>query len=445
MRRAEPGLVHVVGAGLAGLAAAVRLASAGRSVQLHEAAAHAGGRCRSYFDAELGCRIDNGNHLLLAGNRGALDYLEQIGALGTVEGPPDAAFSFVDAATEERWTVRPNQGFMPWWILRDRTRVPATKALQYFAAMRLRQADANATVAAVLDRRQTLFHRLWEPLAVAALNTSAERASARMFWRILAETLGRGGDACRALVPRMGLSETFVEPALARLRLQGTEIRFGSRLKALTFDPDRISELQFDSGSIGLGGDDSVILAVPAAMAARVVPGLVVPDLYSPIVNAHFRCDTPPGAPLFVGVIGGRAEWIFRKHGVLSVTVSAADRLVDLSASELRDLFWRDVALAYRLPSHPVPPARIVKERRATFMASPQQLSRRPEQTTTWSNLLLAGDYVNTGLPATIEGAIRSGFAAARLAINSSNPAFTGGGVNKSMSKANQQQHHALP
>jgi len=139
------------------------------------------------------------------------------------------------------------------------------------------------------------------------------------------------------------------------------------------------------------------------------------------------------------------AEWIFRKHGVLSVTVSAADRLVDFSASELRDLFWRDVALAYRLPSHPVPPARIVKERRATFMASPQQLSRRPEQTTTWSNLLLAGDYVNTGLPATIEGAIRSGFAAARLAINSSNPALTGGGVNKSMSKANQQQHHALP
>ena len=444
-RAAEPSRVHVVGAGLAGLAAAVRLASAGRSVHLHEAAAHAGGRCRSYFDAELGCRIDNGNHLLLAGNRGALDYLERIGALGTVEGPPDAVFPFVDAATEERWTVRPNQGFMPWWILRDRTRVPATKALHYFAALRLRQAGTNATVAAMLDRRQTLFRRLWEPLAVAALNTSAERASARMFWRILAETLGRGGDACRPLVPRMGLSETFVEPALARLRLQGAEIRFGSRLKALTFEPDRISELQFDSGSIRLGGDDSVILAVPAAMAARVVPGLVVPDLYSPIVNAHFRCDTPPGAPLFVGVIGGRAEWIFRKRGVLSVTVSAADRLVDFSASELRDLFWRDVALAYRLPSHPVPPARIVKERRATFIASPQQLRRRPEQTTTWSNLLLAGDYVNTGLPATIEGAIRSGFAAARLAINSSNPAFTGGGVNKSMSKANQQQHHALP
>jgi len=418
MTAVEPGHVHVVGAGLAGLAAAVRLASAGRSVQLHEAAPHAGVRCRSYFEAELGCRIDNGNHLLLSGNRGAIDYLEQTGALDTVEGPPDAVFPFVDAATKERWTVRPNQGLLPWWVLRSTARVPATRALHYSAVLRLRRADASATVATTLDRRHILFRRLWQPLVVAALNTSTDQASARMFWRILAETLLRGGAACRPLLPRTGLSETFVEPALARLRLQGAEIHFGMRLKALTFEQERISQLQFDSGSIGLGRGDSVILAVPGAMAARLVPGLIVPDLYSPIVNAHFRFDTPVEAPFFVGIIGGEAEWIFRKRGVLSVTVSAADRLVDLSVSELRELLWRDVALAYHLPSFPVPPVRIVKERRATFTASPQQLNRRPEQTTRWSNLLLAGDYVNTGLPATIEGAIRSGFAAARLAIN---------------------------
>ncbi len=118
-----------------------------------------------------------------------------------------------------------------------------------------------------------------------------------------------------------------------------------------------------------------MILAVPAAIAARIVPALIVPDRYAPIVNAHFRCDAPAGAPLFVGIIGGTAEWIFRKREVLSVTVSAADRIVDRPAAELRDLFWRDVALAYRLPAHPVPPARIVKERRATFRASPEQLS----------------------------------------------------------------------
>jgi squalene-associated FAD-dependent desaturase len=434
--------VHVIGAGLAGLAAAVRVAGEGGLVQLHEAAPHAGGRCRSYFDAELGCRIDNGNHLLLAGNSSALDYLERIGARGTLQGPDEAVFPFLDATSGERWAVRPNRGVVPWWILQRDARVPETRVPQYLAALKLRQAAPSATVAGVLGRQGSLYRRLWEPLAVAALNTSAEQGSARMFWRILADTLGRGGEACRPLVPRIGLSESFVEPALARLRVHGAEIRFGARLKALAFGSHRVSELVFDSGSIALGGRDAVILAVPAAIAARLVPALTVPDLYSPIVNAHFLADTPQQAPLFVGIVGGAAEWIFRKRRALSVTVSAADRMVDRSAPELRDLFWRDVALAYHLPAHPIPAARIVKERRATFAASPEQLKRRPEASTRWANLLLAGDYVDTGLPGTIEGAIRSGFAAAHLAIGDLPHAVCNSTAQ--ILKAQQEQDHAL-
>ena len=298
---ASTGCAHVVGAGLAGLAVAVALADAGRRVILYEAAPHAGGRCRSYFDAELGCRIDNGNHLLLAGNRAALDYLERIGALGSLEGPPEAVFPFVDAATGERWTVRPNSGALPWWVLRAKRRVPQTRARDYLAAWALRRADPSVTIAAALDSRQRLFRRLWEPLAVAALNTSAEQGSAALFWRILAETLGRGGAACRPLLPRGGLSESFVEPALARLHAQGAEIRFGARLKALMFGTDKVSHLVFEAGSSGLDGADMVILAVPGAIAARLVPGLVVPDRHSPIVNAHFRCTPPAGAPFLSG------------------------------------------------------------------------------------------------------------------------------------------------
>jgi squalene-associated FAD-dependent desaturase len=408
------GTAHVVGAGLAGLAAAVELAAAGRHVSLYEAGVHAGGRCRSYFDRELGCRIDNGNHLLLAGNNAALRYLERSGALGTLQGPQEAVFPFIDAATGQRWVLRPNRGVFPWWILCAKRRVPETLAADYLAAVALRRADPAATVADVLDRERPLFRRLWEPLAVAALNTTAEGASARLFWRILADTLGRGGAACRPLVPNDGLSETFVDPALARLRAQGAEIRFGALLRALRFAIDRVSELVFDTGSIGLAQGDSLILAVPPPVAARLVPALVVPDAYSPIVNAHFRCAGPSGSPLFVGVIGGTAEWVFRKREALSVTVSAANGFVDLPAEELRQLLWSDAAMAFQLPRDPVPPARIVKERRATFLASPEQLRRRPGTQTSWKNLLLAGDYVDTGLPATIEGAIRSGFAAAR-------------------------------
>ena len=407
------GTVHVVGAGLAGLAAAVELAAEGRGVRLYEAGRHAGGRCRSYLDAELGCRIDNGNHLLLAGNSCALGYLERIGALDTLEGPADAVFPFMDAKTARRWTLRPNRGIVPWWILSAKRRVPGTQATDYLAIRALRRADPSARVVEALDRENGVFRCLWEPLAVASLNTSADLASAGLFWRVLAETLGRGGAACRPLVPRDGLSETFVDPALAQLRAQGAEICFGARLRALHFALDRVTELVFDDGPVGLGRGDSLILAVPAAVAARLVPALTVPDAYSPIVNAHFRCAVPTDSPYFVGMIGGAAEWIFRKRAGLSVTVSAAGRIVDQPAEELRDLLWHDAALAYRLPASPVPPARIVKERRATFLASPAQLLRRPAPTTRWKNLLLAGDYVDTGLPAAIEGAIASGYMAA--------------------------------
>ena len=411
------GCVHVVGAGLAGLAAAVALVAKGRRVRLYEASEHAGGRCRSYFDPELGCRIDNGNHLLLAGNHRALDYLEQIGAGDTVDGPPEAVFAFVDAVSGRRWNLRPNRGAVPWWILRRARRTPDSRAIDYLAVLALRWVSPAATITEALDRQHRLFRRMWEPFAVAALNTNVERASARLFWRVLRETLGRSGAACRPLVPREGLSETFVDPALASLRGHGSEIRLGARLRALDFAADRVSGLVFEAGTVALGGDDRIILAVPPTVAARLVPALIVPDEHSPIVNAHYRAAAPPDSPLFVGVIEGSAQWIFRKREVLSVTVSAADRIIDRPAEALRQIFWRDVALAYRLPPSPVPPARIIKERRATFLASPEQLRRRPGATTGWPNLVLAGDYTDTGLPATIEGAIASGFTAAQQVL----------------------------
>jgi hydroxysqualene dehydroxylase len=439
------GTVHVVGAGLAGLAAAVELAAEGRGVRLYEAGRQAGGRCRSYLDAELGCRIDNGNHLLLAGNRRALGYLERIGALDTLEGPADPVFAFIDAKTARHWTLRPNRGVVPWWILSAKRRVPGTRATDYLAVLALRRADPSARVVEALDRENGVFRCLWEPLAVASLNTSADLASAKLFWRVLAETLGRGGAACRPLVPRDGLSETFVDPALAYLRAQGAEICFGARLRALHFALDRVTELVFDTGPVGLGRGDSLILAVPAAVAARLVPALTVPDAYSPIVNAHFRCAVPTDSPYFVGMIGGAAEWIFRKRAGLSVTVSAAGGVVDQPAEELRDLLWRDAALAYRLPASSVPPARIVKERRATFLSSPAQLLRRPAPTTHWKNLLLAGDYVDTGLPAAIEGAIASGYMAARRVFEGARATVRSGRRWPARDASEHERQRALP
>jgi hydroxysqualene dehydroxylase len=405
--------VHVVGAGLAGLAASLRLAEAGVAVVLHEAARQAGGRCRSYDDATLGCRIDNGNHLLISGNRAAMDYLRAIGAADTLIGPAEPAYPFLDLASGERWVVRPNAGRVPWWLLDAARRAPGTSVLDHLRALRLAFAGRADTVTDLLGRDAKIFRRLWQPLAVAALNTEVERAAAVLLSRVLRESFGAGGGACRPLVPRDGLSESLVEPALRRLAALGAEVRLGSRLRAIGFDAMRAATLDVDGGSEALSADEAVVLAVTAPVAARIVPDLVVPDEFRAIVNAHYRSAAPADSPLFVGLVGGAAEWVFRKREVLSVTISAADRLIDTPADELAATLWRDVVRAYELRDAVLPPWQIVKERRATFAATPTQLARRPATATLWANLALAGDWIETGLPATIEGAIRSGFAAA--------------------------------
>jgi squalene-associated FAD-dependent desaturase len=414
------GHVHVIGAGLAGLAAAVTLAARGRAVTVHEAGDHAGGRCRSYDDQALGCRLDNGNHLLLAGNRNVMAYLDAIGARASLVGPDAPLFPFVDLATGKRWVLRPNRGRLPWWIFSAARRIPETRPSDYLEALRLLRAPAEATVAHRVDPRRMLYQRLWAPLAIAALNTQPEEGSARLLGEVLRMTFGAGGDACRPMVPVVGLSESFVDPALARLAERGATVRFGRRLREIVKDAAGVRSLRFVGDDVTVAQGDTVVLAVPPSIASALLPEIAAPTEFRAIVNAHYRIAAPRDPVMrgadFVGLIGGLAEWVFVKPGVASVTISAADRLVEQPSSELAATIWRDVAAALGLDATSVPPWRIVKERRATFAATPAQLTRRSEATTGWPNLLLAGDWTATGLPATIEGAIDSGLRAAALA-----------------------------
>ena len=405
--------VHVVGAGLAGLAASLRLAKAGIRVLLHEAAPQAGGRCRSYFDEALGCRIDNGNHLIMAGNTAVLSYLREIGAAETVSGPAEAEFHFLDLKTNQRWILRPNNGRFPWWIFSAKRRVPGTHSWDYLRALRLVWARPQDNLTAVLDRDSLIFQRLWLPLAVSALNTEVDEAAAAPLVRVLRETFGRGGAACRPLTPTEGLSESLIDPALERLQAMGVELHLGSRLRAIKATGDHVSTLSFEQGDELLEHDAAILLAVPASTAARIVPDLIAPDEFRPIVNAHFRVAVPPHTPSFIGLLGGATQWVFRKRQVLSVTISAGSQFVDMPSDQLAKLLWPEVQRAYELAPGPSPPWQVVKEKRATFAATRVQLARRPKAATRWRNLVLAGDWTDTGLPATIEGAVRSGFAAA--------------------------------
>ncbi len=413
-------VVHVIGAGLAGLAAGLDFARAGWHATLYEAGPAAGGRCRSYFDKELGCRIDNGNHLLLSGNRSAMQYLDLIGGRHLLGGPGQALFAFIDVGTGERWTVAPDPGPVPWWVFRRDRRVPGTGLGEYAQLLRLRIASGDATVTEVLDGKSELYRRLLEPLAVAALNTPPDAALARLLATVVRETLGRGGRACVPLYPLQGLSEAFIDPAVAFLAARGGTLLTGRRVAGLRTEANRVTGLATQEGVVPVVKGDVVVLAVPAPVAQGLLPWLTVPDAFEAILNIHFKLDAVPHGPLaqagFLGVIGGVAEWIFIKPGVVSVTISAANRLVDRTSAEIAALVWPDVCAALDL-SAAMPPVRVVKERRATFAATAAQEKRRPPARTPFGNLALAGDWTATGLPATIEGAIRSGQAAAAMLL----------------------------
>jgi hydroxysqualene dehydroxylase len=411
----RPGTVHVIGAGLAGLAAAVSLAAAGASVALHEAAGQAGGRCRSYYEPALGLEIDNGNHLVLSGNHATMRYLDLIGAKSQLGGPAEASFPFFDLMTRERWTLRPNAGPVPWWVFSPKRRVPGTHALDYFALGRLLLAKEGAAISQAMSCSGPLYERLWRPLLLAALNIEPAHASASLAAAVVKETLALGGRACRPLIAVNGLSRAFVDPALKMLEGKGAPIRVGRRLREIRFDATAVSGLDFGEETIELAHDDAVILATPSWVAEDLVPGLEVPTAQSAIVNGHFRFDPPRGSPPMLGVVGGAVEWIFSFSQRISVTVSGADSMLEESREEMAEVFWREIQIALDFAA-PMPPWQVIKERRATFAASPAQVARRPEPTTRWRNLFLAGDFTAGELPATIEFAIRSGFRAADLA-----------------------------
>ena len=214
-------IVHIIGAGLAGLSAAVRLTAQGRRVVVHEATGQPGGRCRSYYDHVTGMVIDNGSHLLLSGNHAARDYLKAIGAEHLLEGPPSAEFDFIDLPTLKRWTVRFNDGQIPWWIFDKNRRVPDTKATDYLGLMRLMFTSGDKPLSELVRCEGPLYDRLLEPLFLAALNIEPLHGSGKLAGQIIRETLALGGQACRPMIAPGGIGDAFIAPALRTLREQG--------------------------------------------------------------------------------------------------------------------------------------------------------------------------------------------------------------------------------
>lgn len=396
---AEKAMIHVVGAGISGLACGVKLARNGYAVHFHEAATHAGGRCRSYHDSQLNMTIDNGNHLILRQNEHTLNYIRTLKTQRCFY-PFGKQYSFLDISHHMKWRYRPP--YIPKGF-----RIP-----DIWRLLRLLFVRNHTTVSEIFPESTPLFRQFIEPICTAMLNTHPSTASAQQLRYCL----------LRLLIPKNGhylqvktsLDDALIAPALSLIEEVGGSIECNQRLTGGEAEDGRLTKLLFSRKNISLGPRDLVIFALPPDAVTQLLP-ITVPEDYNQIVNAHFRYDTSDIKERLLGLVDNPTQWIFIKENLISTTTSDAENsaLRDLSQAEKASVLWKNVTQALQLPESPLPPCRIIAEKRATISATPKNLAKRAAMKTMYHNLVLAGDWLKSPLPATIEASIQSGNAAA--------------------------------
>jgi|SRR5271166_2718647 len=411
-------VVHVIGAGAAGLAAAQALLSSGLcDVVVHEAKPHAGGRRRSFYDPAFGVDVDAGNFPLLSSWKSVLTLIDTAGARGEwrEEGEPGVAFA--DFATGERWRLTPNAGRAPWWLLSPRRRGKPFRLADYWAARRLLRPSPTATVASCAPKGAAR-DRLWRPLVLAALNCPPETGSAKLAGSVLGEMLKAGGAGMRLLTPISQFGRAFIEPVTKRLMREGAALRFERKLVSIEAGLERVAGLEFEHDRLDLGPRDAVILATPWPVSASLVPGLPPSGEATTTLTIHFAAPPPAKSDAVIGAVNGAFDWLFCYRERISITINDAAAKIDAPRDALAAECWRGVAALTRL-SDDLPAWRVVPSRRASFLATPEEVRRRPSPCTNWRNLFLAGAYVEGPLPECLEGSVRSGQRAAKLWLDS--------------------------
>jgi len=441
--------VVVVGGGFAGLAAATALAQTGAKVLLCEERPHCGGRARSWIDPDTGSIVDNGQHLFAGCYAEMLRFLERIGAADRIAWGSGLEVPYLDPggkaavlrAGAGRW--RALAGLMRYKGLPFGERMAAARVP---LAARRPDEDLDAlTVAqwlARLEQSTEARRRLWDPLAIAALNEAPEKAAVGGFAAALRHAFFSGPRGIALGSPRVGLSDLYVEPGIQYLRARGSEVRLRAPVQRLLESGTRCSGVLLHGGARVEAG--AVIAAVPPKPLLEILPPALAAAPFfaragglkdSAILSVYLWFGAPVVDRPYAALLGGFWQWAFERDGVrpppgaeggpavhggmhpVTLVRSAAgaevdrpkEALVRLALEELRRYFPQAARLT---PRHDL----VIKEKSATVSLTPGTAALRPPTVTPLDRFYLAGDWIGTGIPATVESACLSGHAAARAA-----------------------------
>lgn len=436
--------VLIIGGGLAGLSAGVALAGAGRRVRLLEQTPHLGGRARSFLHAPTGDVVDNGQHLLMGCYHSTWRFLREIGTLDRIAIQPRLKMHFVESPGKVTSLDCPTLP-APWHVMGGVMRSDAFSWSEKMEIARLgravRNGDHDEELSTLnveewltrLGQSERVKRHFWDLLSIAALNEDPRRASAAVFARVLKIALFTAtADSCLAL-PRAGLSDCYADAARSYIESRGGSVEFGRRVAAIEMSESSCRGARFVDGSSAEAS--AVISAVPWHEFVRIIPADLLRSepyftnilslLPAPIISINLWFDRPITDLEFAGLRGTTIQWIFNRSKITgstghaySLVLSGAHRQVQTSKDELLKIALHDIEQLF-------PAARdarllhslIIKERFATFSPGVGVDQFRPAAKSPIRGLYLAGDWTATGLPATIEGAVASGYVAAEHVV----------------------------